>query len=189
MKRSGVLLGLFVFTMAVAGSAVPASAQSYGPSRVDFTASYQLLHIPDETYPAGWNIDVAGPWGNKEVLRWVGEFGMSQDEQTELGVTGTLKFYHAAAGLRVISWDRHTVAPFVQILGGVVHPTANLVLANRGPFSDGDWAPMVQPGGGVSVPLASIVSVVGQVDYRRVFFRETAENEFRINFGIRIGIP
>jgi len=45
---------------------------------------------------------------------------------------------------------------------------------------------MLQPGAGVVVPMAHAFGVVGQVDYRRVFFRETGENEFRLFVGLRV---
>ena len=43
---------------------------------------------------------------------------------------------------------------------------------------------MVQPGGGVAIPFNDVMSVVGQVDYRRVFSDE-GDNVFRYVFGLR----
>ena len=36
--------------------------------------------------------------------------------------------------------------------------------------------------------IESFVSVFGQGDYRRAFFREEGENEFRFSFGVRFGL-
>ena len=47
---------------------------------------------------------------------------------------------------------------------------------------------MLQPGVGVSVPAGDVVSVFGQADYRRAFFSEQGENEFRFTFGVRFGL-
>jgi len=152
-----------------------------GP-RIDASIGYEMLHVPDETYPFGWNVDVSG--AVNDVWRLVGEFGMSRDEQTEPGVSGMLKYYHFGAGPRLAT-GFGSVRPFVQLLGGVAHPRADLVLGNVTQLHDGDWAFMLQPGAGVAVPMGHVLSVVGQADYRRVFFREQGDNEFRVAFGVR----
>jgi hypothetical protein len=81
---------------------------------------------------------------------------------------------------------RH-VQPFVQVLAGAVHPRSSLIV-NGTPLDDNDWAFMLQPGVGVSVPAGNVVSVFGQADYRRAFFQEEGENEFRFSFGVRFGL-
>jgi len=171
------------FSAVVVLSATPANAQtSTGASAVDASIGYQLLHVPDETFPFGWNVDVSG--AVNDVWRLVGEFGMSRDEQSEAGVNGTLKFYHLGAGPRIASTTGR-VHPFVQLLAGAAHTSADLLFANTVGFQDDDWAFMLQPGAGVAVPIGSVVSIVGQADYRRVFFKEQGDNEFRIGFGLR----
>jgi len=181
VKRS-VQVAVIGLVWMIAGAATPAMAQTARTPTVDATIGYQVLHVPDETFPFGWNLDVSGPVN--DVWRVVGEFGMSRDDQTETGVSGTLKYYHLGVGPRLVANTRG-ITPFVQLLGGAVHTRADLVLVNSGPVSDGDWAFMLQPGAGVSVPIGSVVSIVGQADYRRVFFKEQGDNEFRIGFGVR----
>jgi hypothetical protein len=46
---------------------------------------------------------------------------------------------------------------------------------------------MLQPGAGVIVPFRPGWGVVGQVDYRRVFFEEEGDNEWRLVLGIHFG--
>jgi hypothetical protein len=147
---------------------------------------YQLLHIPDETFPFGLNVDVTAPLrGNVHVA---GEFGFASDDQNEPGVSGNLKFYNFGAGPR---WTmpgtvagRSAIVPFAQIMLGAVRTDADLTL-NGSRFNDADWAFMLQPGAGVTVPLTPALGVLGQVDYRRSFF-ETGENEFRFVIGVRV---
>jgi hypothetical protein len=184
--RAVRVITLWACSAVLFGAAVvPAGAQpAQQPPSVDVSIGYQLLHLPGETFPAGWNVDVSGAM--HDVLRIVGEFGMSRDEQTEFGVSGTLKYYHLGVGPRLAS-HAGSARPFVQLLGGVVHTRADLVLANVGAFHDGDWAFMLQPGGGVAIPLGDVVSVIGQADYRRVFFKEQGDNEFRVAFAVRLG--
>jgi hypothetical protein len=170
-----------MFSAMLLGAAGSASAQTMRTSSMDASIGYQVLHLPDETFPVGWNADVSK--AVSDVWRVVGEFGMSTDDQNEAGVSGNLKYYHFGAGPRIVGRTRY-VQPFAQLLAGAAHTRANLVFAS-GPFSDNDWAFMLQPGAGLSIPAGNIVSVIGQADYRRVFFKEQGDNEFRVAFGLR----
>ena len=177
--------GIIALTIAMA---TPAHAQSVtADDAVTFDVGYQVLHIPDETFPFGLNFDVTAPiWNN---IRAVGEFGFVTDSQTEAGVSGNLKMYNFGGGPRwafsnLAATGRRAVVPFAQIVVGAVRTDADLSLAGVS-FSDADWAFMLQPGAGVSVPLTSMLGVVGQVDYRQSFFSQS-ENEFRFVVGVRL---
>lgn len=159
-----------------------ASAQSmFGDPSVSL--GYQLLHIPDETFPLGFNLDASGTMSNG--LGLVGEVGWSKDDQDQPGVGGTINFVHYGAGPR---WNLGDVMvdsparPYVQVLAGGVHTAADTNVSN-----DSDNAFMLQPGFGVFVPIAPGWGAVGQVDYRRVFFKEADDNEWRLVFGLRFG--
>jgi hypothetical protein len=184
LKRSAHIIACLVCSAFLLVTATSASAQPMQAGGMDVSLGYQILHVPDETYPFGWNLDVSAPLN--DVWRIVGELGMSRDEQTEVGVSGKLKYWHFGAGPRIAA-DQGAVRPFVQVLGGVAHPRADLVLANFAEVHDADWAFMLQPGAGVAVPIGAVVSVIGQADYRRVFFREQGDNEYRVSFGVRFG--
>jgi hypothetical protein len=184
VKRSVQLAGVWIFAAMVGGVAAPASAQTTASRSMDASIGYQLLHIPDETYPFGFNVDVSRAMNDR--WRLVGELGLAMDEQNEPGVSGDLSFFHFGGGPRFVAPMRH-VQPFVQLLAGAVHPRANLIV-NGTPREDNDWAFMLQPGAGISVPAGNVVSVFGQGDYRRAFFREEGENEFRFSFGVRFGL-
>lgn len=164
---------------------LPAAAQT--ARALDGSIGYQVLHIPDETYPFGLNFDVSGRLA--PLVNIVGEFGWARDTQNETGVTGTLNFINLGGGPR---WSFQPAAvggraiePYVQVLIGAVHADADLRI-NGAPLDTGTWAFMLQPGGGVTFPISPAVRALGQIDYRRAFF-DPGENEFRFVFGIRIG--
>jgi hypothetical protein len=145
---------------------------------VEISGGVQLLHIPDETYPFGLNVDLSGAAGDHPRVRWVGEFGMAQDRPIDIG--DTLRFYHFGAGVRLTPVARYRATPYFQVLGGVANARAE-----HGDLVDSAWGPMVQPGVGVAVPLNHFVSVYGQGDYRVAIFRSQTDNEFRLSFGAR----
>jgi hypothetical protein len=70
-----------------------ASGQTTSPAWT-VGVGYQVLHIPDETYPFGMNFDVAAPVVPSTSV--VAEFGFATDDQNEPGITGNLKFYNVA---------------------------------------------------------------------------------------------
>jgi Outer membrane protein beta-barrel domain len=186
LTSSLTLMSVIATTPAAAQPATtPASAQPM-PRAVDVSVGYQLLHIPDETFPFGINVDASGRIGMG--LKAVGEFGWARDQQTEPGVSGTLNFVNWGGGVR---WSppvaaraaRRPIDPYVQLLVGAVHADANLTVGGAR-LDTGNWAFMLQPGAGVAVPIAPVVSAIGQVDYRRAFF-ESGENEFRFVVGVR----
>ena len=182
VNRSGQILGwcaLSVFLLAMPKSA---AAQSYDTPMVEIGGGFQLLHIPDETYPFGVNFDLSGPIGDHDRIRWVGEGGMAQDRPLDIG--DTLRFYHFGAGVRITPRGRERATPFFQLLGGVANARAEFSNSVVNTV-DSAWGPMIQPGVGVSVPLNHYVALVGQGDYRLAIFRGQLDNEFRLSFGAR----
>ena len=175
----------FVLTAVLAASIVPvASAQTRSAS---VGVGYQVLHIPDETYPIGVTVDVDAPIG-EAFLSVVAAAGYARDQQTEARVGGLLEFWDFGAGLRFTA--RTSVRPYVQLIVGGVHTNAHLIYQGTVPFRDSDTVFMLQPGFGVA--SSGRVAVFGQIDYRRAFFDNgsgTGENEFRGIVGIKIGRP
>src|SRR5262245_8137977 len=172
------LLSILIIGAAVLAFPRTGAAQS---APIHLSLGYQMLHIPDETYPIGLAVAASG---RETGLTWAGEVGWSGDDQNEPGVSGTLNFVQYGAGPR---WTAalHNARPFVQVLAGGVHTSANLTV-NGASLVDSDNAFMLQPGVGVIVPFASRWGVIGQGDYRRAFFKEQGENEFRLMLGVRI---
>jgi hypothetical protein len=184
VKRSVQLAGVWIFAAIVVGAAAPANAQMPATRSMDASIGYQLLHIPDETYPIGFNVDVSGAMNDR--WRLVGELGWAMDEQNEPNVSGDLSFFHVGAGPRLVAPMRG-VQPFAQGLAGLVHTRADLIV-NGAPRDDNDWAFMLQPGVGINVPAGNVVKVFGQADYRLGFFKEEGDHEFRLAFGVRFSI-
>jgi hypothetical protein len=184
VKRSVQLAGVWIFAAIVSAAATPASAQTVGPRGMDASIGYQMLHVPDETFPFGLNVDVSSPMTDR--WRLVGELGLAMDEQNEPNVSGDLNFFHFGAGPRLVAPMRR-VQPFAQLLAGLVHARADLVV-NGIPNDDNDWAFMLQPGVGINIPAGNVVNVFGQADYRRGFFKEEGDNEFRLSFGVRFAL-
>ena len=182
MKRAVQLASTAMFVAMI--TALPASGQSRISAPVDASIGYQVLHLPDETFPFGLNLDISGAFNNG--WRAVGEFGFATDSQNEPGVTGDLKHYHFGAGPRLVA-SAAGVQPYVQLLAGAVHTRAALAVGGV-PVDDADWAFMLQPGVGVNVPAGNVLNVFGQADYRRAFFKEQGENEFRFSFGVRFTV-
>ena len=189
--RMSALIRIAVLSLLVAasrayGQTPPQTVTPAAPPRLSVGVGYQLLHIPDETFPFGLNFDIAAPIAGSTSV--VGEFGFATDNQTEAGVGGNLKFYNLGAGprwsMRALATGHRAIEPFAQILVGAVRTDADLTL-NGTTFNNGDWAFMLQPGVGVSVPIAPSFGAFGQLDYRRSFF-SPSENEFRFLFGVRV---
>jgi hypothetical protein len=181
VKLSTQTLAVWTFTILVTSAAVPAAAQT--APRMDLSVGYETEHIPGQTYPFGVNADVSGALS--DAVRLVGEVGMALDQQSVSTLNGTLSLYHYGVGPRFTATVGH-VSPFVQVIAGGVHTRADLVLPSGAPFSASDNAFMLQPGVGVHVEITRHFGVVGQVDYRRVFFTQGGDNETRVFGGARI---
>jgi len=169
-------------TMVLLAAAGAASAQST-TAGVSVTAGYQLVHIPDETFPLGFNVDVAAPAGGG----WagVGELGVAHDNRNDPGATTSINVSNFGGGIRWNGAGASGARAFVQLIAGGVHTSAN-IQSGAATVGASDTAFMLQPGIGVAVPAAGPASVVVQGDYRRVFFKEGAESEFRLVVGVRI---
>jgi hypothetical protein len=165
MTRTGQLLVSFVMCGLLL-VALPAPAQSQS-----VTIGYQALHLPDNWVTAGFNVDVA----RDVASHWdvVGEFGLSHDGGPE-GADG-FNIFNIGGGVRW-SAKRSGPTPFVQLLAGVQMSRADI---------DKDTAFMLQPGGGVHIPMGDHWGLSAQVDYRPVFYTEETVNEARFVLGAR----
>jgi hypothetical protein len=184
---------LSVTTNALAQGAAPAQAPP--PATLAFptweiTGGYQFLHIPDENFPIGLNLD--GAWNLSSLFGLVAEGGWnykSIDDET-LDEDIDLTSWNLGAGPRVTSRASATFQPYGQVIVGMVHARASTEVADLD-ISNSDTRFMLQPGGGVNVVAGDGWGVVGAVDYRRVFLNEdedgeSGENEFRVFVGIRM---
>ena len=177
MKTASVL-GIWAAILLLFGGVTTASAQ---PPSV--AAGYQLLHLPDNWVNQGFNFDVAAPVS--AGLSIVGEFGLSH--QGESGTdSGRSTIYHFGAGPRW-TWAAPSVMPFVQLLAGGEVAAADIPTAG-GTREETSGAFMLQGGAGVYVPVMARWGIVGQADYRPVFFEGDFDHQFRVVVGVRVAL-
>lgn len=182
-RNAWLVLAMFLSTAVSAyAQAKPAQPGPYPPPappfpRYEVTGGYQFLHVPDQTFPFGLNVD--GAWNRSKSLGIVGEIGWTTD--SEAGFRAHV--WNIGAGPRFNARPMGGKAwPFAQVLAGIAH-------VRGGGFSDTHF--MVQPGAGVNVSAGDGWGVVLQGDYRRVFldeeeFGESGQNQFRFFAGIRV---
>jgi hypothetical protein len=152
------------------------------------SGGYQILHVPDQTFPFGLNVDAARHYGS---LGLVGEIGFAYDSEDVTGGDASATAWNFGAGGRWTGFNAGRVWPFVQVLLGA---EVLRVSADIGGIEDSDTETsfMVQPGVGVNFVIADGLGIVGQVDYRRTFFDEPEEvedsinNQFRVFVGLRM---
>jgi hypothetical protein len=176
-------LSVVMFTCFLVSAAVPALAQTPPMPPTDLFLGYQTLHVPGQNYPIGGAVGMTH--GITDVVRIVGEAGVSIDQQSSTNLNGTLTVYHYGVGPR-FTMAAGRVEPFAQVLVGGVHTRADLTTTGGAPFSSSGNAFMLQPGVGIVVPVTRTFGVIGAVSYRRVFFAGDPDNETSAFAGVRI---
>ena len=149
----------------------------------DASLGYQLLHVPDQTFPFGLNVDGArnfGPWSIAAEVGWA--FDSSDDVDTHV--------FNVGGGPRWTARSIGPVWPFAQVFAGFVHSRVSTDFAGLD-ISDSTTRFMLQPGAGAVFLAGDGWGIVGQVDYRRVFLDEdedgeSGENDFRVFVGVRV---
>jgi hypothetical protein len=142
--------------------------------------------------PRWANVDLAYPVTGVPISI-VGQFdfGRKAETDTRLGTDLDLTWTFATYGFGV-RWSAPAGAamrPFLQVLGGAQRfyyseSLKNIPDSERN--SDSGTDALVQVGGGVAVPLSAKWSLVGQIDYRRIF--DVSLNNVRFVGGFRLGI-
>jgi hypothetical protein len=151
----------------------PAAAQP----QWSVSTGYQVLHLVDNWVPLGVNFDVAA--GRSETWNILGEFGVVHDSDDVSPTTSTdFNIYNLGGGVRW-SQRRGAIVPFLQVIAGVQVSTSE---------TDSDTAFMLQPGGGILVPVSDRWGLSAQVDYRPVFYSEEVIQEVRFVVGVRWSI-
>ena len=164
----------------------PAQPGPYPPPpppypRFEVTGGYQLLHVPDFTFPFGLNLD--GAWNGSKSLGLAGEIGWATGSEDFGGDSERFHQWNIGVGPRFNARPSGgRVWPFAQVFVGMYHL--------RG-LDDTSTHFMVQPGGGVNINAGDGWGVVFQGDYRRVFldqeeFGEDGQNQGRFFAGIRV---
>jgi hypothetical protein len=178
------------------GGSVPAGAQDMPLPELSLGYEFQQYSgggVESFTVPKWANVDLAYPIGRLPISV-VGQydFGRRAETRTELGteldLTSTFNTY--GFGVRWTAATDARVRPFVQLLGGAqrfyLSESLKDVQGSERDSESGTDA-LVQFGGGIAVPLNRKWSLLGQVDYRRIFTDEGI-NILRFVGGFRVGI-
>jgi hypothetical protein len=147
----------------------PAAAQPHW----SVSTGYQALHLVDNWVLLGVNFDVAV--GRSETWNILGEFGVVHESDDDSAGNPDFNIFNFGGGAR---WSprRGGIEPFVQVIAGVQVSTSQ---------TDTDYTFMLQPGGGIHVPVSDRWGLSAQVDYRPVFYRNDTIQEVRLAVGVR----
>lgn len=175
----------------VAALLIGTTASALAQPSLDVAVGYQSLHarsqtpdVPNQDYPFGVNVDLS--IGLNDSIRVVGEYGLSRDTDAAFDVSGTLSASHVAGGIRYAS-DTPGWSPYVQLLVGVQHDSFSVDVANNNLFDFSDNTLMIQPGAGITFPITRAFGIFGQADYRRIFYEDEGQTDYRFVVGVRIG--
>jgi hypothetical protein len=169
--------------LTVAALATPAAAQelSVGYQVQRFSGDGDSLNVP-----FGLNISLAGAGS----LTAVGQLDWSRKHESETfigtSVDATANFAAFAGGVRLSGHYNPSATPFVEALFGLMRTSGSANIAGEKIDGGSTTDPLLQVGGGVSVPMGGPFGVFGQVDYRRIFADDARVNGVRFVAGIRL---
>ena len=182
-KRSkGLVVALM---LSVAALATPAAAQ-------ELSLGYQMQRFSSEgdslNAPFGVNVSLAGPGSGAMSVVGQVDWSRRQESQAVLGtsIDATATFAAFAGGLRWSGRGSQSATPFFDALFGVMRTSGSAHIAGEKIGSASETDPMLQLGGGVSVPIAGALGAFGQFDYRRIFADGVGVNAVRFVAGIRL---
>jgi hypothetical protein len=154
----------------------------------ELSGGYQVLRVPDQTFPFGLNVD--GAWNLSDPLGLVAEAGFALKSEDVVDGDVSFQAWNFGAGPRLNLRRHPRLWPYAQVLGGFLHARASTEIGGVD-FDASDTKFMLQPGGGVNWVAGDGWGIVGAVDYRRVFLDEdedgeSGENQFRVFIGLRM---
>lgn len=175
--RAGIAaIGGIVTAVFLIGVPSAAVAQNTGVS--EFGAGYQFVGDAelDENFPKGWFVSGGGYLTDRVSI--VGEVTGSHKGFTVVD----LNLYTYVGGVR-LSYQTGEVKPFVQFQAGAARFTTSLEVVGL-PNDESRTDFVIQPGGGVDIPLTDRVAARVMVDYRHIFFEREAGKEVRVAAGL-----
>jgi len=185
---TALVLGLFTPASAQPPAGTPSQAGTHATGTSlnptwETSVGYQVLHVPDQTFPLGLNVDGAANFGPTGL---VAELGWAVGERDEV----TSHVFNLGAGPRWTGRTQGKVWPFVQVLAGLAHARVSVETAEDIEVTSSSTHFMLQPGAGAVFLAGDGWGIIGQVDYRRVFLDkdktgESGENDVRVFIGVR----
>ena len=141
----------------------------------ELSAAYQYLHLADQDFPFGLNVDGLRHYGS---LGAVAEIGWAHGDDDD-GIGVPTNMWNFGVGGRWTGFGSRRTWPYGQVIIGSVN-------------DDTATSFMLQPGVGVTVVSGDGWGMFGQLDYRRTFFDEPDDaedginNHFRFLVGLRM---
>jgi hypothetical protein len=176
---------LLTLVFVTALPSAPASAQ-------EVSVGYQFQHLSGGgdglNAPMGIAADLAIPLLSD--LDAVGQVDWSRKSESETifgtSVKASINIAAFGGGIRWSTRASQRLTPFVQALFGAMHVSGSASVAGRKVADDSGTKALLQVGGGVAVPIAGVLSALGQFDYRRVFTEHRGLDSIRVVGGIRV---
>lgn len=183
-----MLLGITLQARAQQAPAQPQPSLTSAAPKWEVTGGYQLLHVPEQTFPFGLNLD--GAWNLSPNFGLVAEGGWAMKSEDEDGVDADLHAWTIGVGPRWNMRNSPRLWPYGQVLVGALHARSSATVLGE-EFDSSATRFMVQPGVGVNWVAGDGWGIVGAVDYRRVVLDEdedgeSGENQVRVFLGIRM---
>lgn len=177
----------FASALMVVVVAAPAAAQN-APG-VEVGVGYQYFRLTGEDdlgFPVGFNFDVAFPI--MDQIGIVGEVGWARGSDEIFLVDGSYSATSFGGGVRWTGQYSESFDPFAQVILGAQRTAYDVEFLGEDLDSDSSTDFMLQLGGGVNVKVAPNWGVVGQIDYRRIFYEGEGSNGFRFVIGARFSV-
>lgn len=158
------------------------AASAFNTPTFELSGGYQYLHVPDQNFPFGLNVDGARHYGS---LGLVAELGWAHGSDDTAGVDSSFNAWNYGVGGRWTGFNPGRVWPYAQVILGAETLHTSLEAAGID-TSDTETSFMLQPGVGVTYVVTDGFGIFGQVDYRRTFFDEPDDTEDSINNQFRV---
>jgi hypothetical protein len=193
VRRLGIAVVFAAFTVAATPAAAQEISLGYQWQRVSVDADEISSNCC--TAPFGINFDISAPLTPE--LDFVGQLDWSRwsESQVVLGtsVDASLDFTTFGGGIRWSARGNRGATPYLQGLLGATHTSIGCEVGGIGcedVLTDDETSAtnfMFQIGGGVAVPMGGL-SLIGQFDYRRIFFEGQGANSIRFVAGVRVSV-
>jgi hypothetical protein len=182
MGRIGRIMLLFAVMAVTLSLAGTSFAGDYPKAEIGVGYSY----LYDSELGDVEGLSGSAPFGlvgdfNVNLTSWfgiVGTFNWNTRTQDLGGIDlkWTVTGFHG--GFRLSSHSSESVTPYIQMLAGGTHSSADLIVA----ASDTNFS--IQPGAGVIIAMGDSLGLNFGADYRRIFFEGEGSNEFLAHVGI-----
>jgi hypothetical protein len=152
----------------------PIGAQAPAPAR-NLAVSYSFIQLAEDDYavPLGWAVSFGG--NVNSLVSPIVEFGGNYRPDGRY----TLELYTLQAGVRITPVRNRRVRPFGEIVGGMIA---------AGCCSETDLRLMLEPGGGIDVPVSDRVSVQVAASFPIILAAGGGAQLVRVRAGVAVAL-